>query len=139
MAHNDENIGQKCFFCRFQQFLGLFSTLIAEGFSETGPFMRFSFFSKCPKFNENSKNAIKKQQNVFGLFCIWISKSNCLWIGKFSLLWPDACHRQSTVNKNILTNFIYLFIYLYIYSFKLYYKENFSELIYTGYRTKLYI
>ena len=43
----------------------------------------------------------------------------------------NACHRQSAVNKNILINFIYLFIYLFIYSFKLYYKENFPELINT--------
>ena len=40
LAQNDENIGQ-VFFCRFQQFQGLINTLTAEGFSETGRFIRF--------------------------------------------------------------------------------------------------
>ena len=41
-----------------------------------------SFFSKCSKFNEYSKNAMKMQKNIFNFF------DNCIWIGsgKFSLL-----------------------------------------------------
>ena len=38
--------------------------------------VRFIFFSKCSKFILDSKNAIEKQQNVFGFLV------NCVWIGK---------------------------------------------------------
>ena len=40
------------------------------------------FFSKCSKFNLDSKNAIKMRQKFFG------HSDNCIWIGdgKFSLL-----------------------------------------------------
>ena len=37
--------------------------------------MMFNLFSKCSKFNADSKRTIKKQQNVFDVF------DNCIWIG----------------------------------------------------------
>ena len=60
-----------------------FNTFTAEGFSETRPFMHLSkyafqsitpeilkpggsIFSECLKFNVDSKNGIKMQQNIFG-------------------------------------------------------------------------
>ena len=45
--------------------------------------MRFNFVSKYSKINVDSKNAIKKPQDVFSFLdkCIWIDN------GKFSLLW----------------------------------------------------
>ena len=45
--------------------------LTAKGFSETEPYLsnpvfRSLIFSKCSKFNADSKNAIKIQEKVFG-------------------------------------------------------------------------
>ena len=79
------------------------NTLTAEGFLGTVLFMQLSnhvfrnqwlqkylcyeahFKKKRSKFNGDSKNAIKKQQNVFSLL------NNCIWIGsgKISLLWQN--------------------------------------------------
>ena len=88
-----------------------FNKLTAQWFSETEPFMHLSnhvfrshqfqkylsyevhFLKKCSKLHVDSKNAIKKQQNVFGFL------DNCIWIGsgKLSLLWRKlVIHSQST-------------------------------------------
>ena len=75
LAQNDENVWQKYFW-------GLINTLTAEGFLETGPFMRFGNhalrvnnlkntsavrfnFSKCLKFNADSKNIGSQLVNDF--------------------------------------------------------------------------
>ena len=77
-----------------------FNMFTTKGFSETRPFVHLSkqvlwsqqvqkylsyeahFFSKCSKFNVDSKYAIKNWQKVFRF------SYNCIWIGtaKFSLL-----------------------------------------------------
>ena len=90
--------------------LGVVNALTAGGFSETGPFMHLSnhvcrshlfqkylsyearLFWKCSKFNLDSKNAIKLQQNIFGFL------DSCIWTGggKFPLLLQK--YSQSAVN-----------------------------------------
>ena len=58
--------------------------------------MRLNFFLKCLKFNLDSKNAMKKQQNVFAFL------QNCIWIGNglFSLSW----WKYSSSSVNVLTS-----------------------------------
>ena len=92
--------------------------LTAEGFSETGQFMHFSshifrsqkfqecssyeahffffffFFWKCCKFNTDSKNPIKQQQNVFGF------PDNYIWNGSGNL--SLLGHKYTWLGVNVL-------------------------------------
>ena len=53
-----------------------------------------SFFSKCYKFNVDSKDVIKMQENNFGF------SDNCIWSGsgKFSLLLQEYSYLAVSVS-----------------------------------------
>ena len=64
--------------------------------------MTLIFFSKSSKFDVDSKNALKKQKNIFGFL------DNCIWIGsgKFSLLW----RKYSSFAVNVLITLMLMYL-----------------------------